>query len=516
MALVSVAWILGAQTPPTTPRTPADTSPDAVIPVTWDDVALASLQVPLSDPNRSPVHISSKDYYAIPLINLVEGHDVYVPGREPAGYLDRLRQRPPDPPIVMDAVQLKTEADWIALGEKVFDAPLLADAYPVEMLREPAFYEKTGMRASADGRLPYFRYVVQEKGKVVVATLSCASCHTRVMEDGTVVKGAQGTFPLERSDAYWLRREIALAKTPAGRQEWLDLIGGLDTILYRLPGLLESNRARGARPTANDLLRPRDRIPAGVLARHGTSLRSPVQVPDLIGVHDRRYLDRTGIVQHREGSEAVDFMRYAALNQGADFLSSYGGYVPNADGSPFFPRIRYSDVQLFALARYVYSLRPPPNPHRLATNEGKMRIARGEDVFERLRCGRCHSGEAYTSNSLTPVDGFRVPGEHLAKYRILEESVGTDPTLALTTRRGSGYYKIPSLRGVWYRGPFEHNGSVATLEDWFDPARLRDDYVPTGWVGPPGTNTRAVRGHRFGLNLPPDDRQALIAFLKTL
>ena len=28
--------------------------------------------------------------------------------------------------------------------------------------------------------------------------------------------------------------------------------------------------------------------------------------------------------------------------------------------------------------------------------------------------------------------------------------------------------------------------------------------------------TRAVPGHRFGLNLPPDDRKALVAFLKTL
>jgi hypothetical protein len=33
------------------------------------------------------------------------------------------------------------------------------------------------------------------------------------------------------------------------------------------------------------------------------------------------------------------------------------------------------------------------------------------------------------------------------------------------------------------RGPFEHNGSIATLEDWFDPQRLRDDYVPTGFSG---------------------------------
>jgi hypothetical protein len=85
----------------------------------------------------------------------------------------------------------------------------------------------------------------------------------------------------------------------------------------------------------------------------------------------------------------------------------------------------------------------------------------------------------------------------------------------MRTRRGTGYYKVPSLTGLWYRGPFEHNGSVATLEDWFDPARLRDDYVPTGFRGS-GINTRAVKGHEFGLKLLPEDKKALIAFLKTL
>ena len=97
----------------------------------------------------------------------------------------------------------------------------------------------------------------------------------------------------------------------------------------------------------------------------------------------------------------------------------------------------------------------------------------------------------------------------------MDMSIGTDPTLTMQTRRGTGYYKVPSLRGVWYRGPFEHNGSVATLEDWFDPDRLRDDYVPTAWKGY-SVKTRAVKGHEFGLKLNTTDKQALIAFLKTL
>jgi hypothetical protein len=85
----------------------------------------------------------------------------------------------------------------------------------------------------------------------------------------------------------------------------------------------------------------------------------------------------------------------------------------------------------------------------------------------------------------------------------------------LTRNLALGTYKVPSLKGVWYRGPFEHNGSVATLEDGFDKRRLRDDYVPTGFRGF-GVTTRAVKGHEFGLSLTREERTALIDFLKTL
>lgn len=101
------------------------------------------------------------------------------------------------------------------------------------------------------------------------------------------------------------------------------------------------------------------------------------------------------------------------------------------------------------------------------------------------------------------------------KEHIMFRSVHTDPGLALKTRKGTGLYKVPSLSGLWYCGLLEHSGSVATIEDWFDPERLREDYVPTGWKGP-GVKTRAVKGHEFGLDLPEEDRKALIAFLKTL
>ena len=113
------------------------------------------------------------------------------------------------------------------------------------------------------------------------------------------------------------------------------------------------------------------------------------------------------------------------------------------------------------------------------------------------------------------MEGFTVPKEHLQEYDILPISVGTDSSLALKTRRGTGYYKVTSLKGLWYRSMFPHDGSCATLEDWFDRRRLQDDYVPSGFKGY-GVKTRAVKGHAFGLNLSPEDKSALIALLKTI
>lgn len=127
----------------------------------------------------------------------------------------------------------------------------------------------------------------------------------------------------------------------------------------------------------------------------------------------------------------------------------------------------------------------------------------------------CHTPPLYTSNKLTLAEGFTPPPGTEQKHEILPVSVGTDPNLALKTRRGTSYYKVPSLKGVWYRGMFGHGGWCGTLEDWFDPRRVRDDYVPTGFK-PYGTKTYAVKGHPFGLALSADDRKALIAFLKTL
>jgi hypothetical protein len=133
--------------------------------------------------------------------------------------------------------------------------------------------------------------------------------------------------------------------------------------------------------------------------------------------------------------------------------------------------------QLYASALYLYSLKPPPNPNRFSAT-----AARGQKIFNREDCATSHTPPLYTNDKLTPVDGFMPPAGADEKCDILPIWMGTDPNLALKTRRGTGYYKVPSLRGVWYRSMFGHSGWSATLEDWFFArAVLGSVRFRTGW-----------------------------------
>ncbi|HKQ74610.1 MAG TPA: hypothetical protein VJ810_13040 [Blastocatellia bacterium] len=471
---------------------------------TWDEQAMQSLELPLADAAASPKHISADYYYRIPVRPIYKSYTIYHPDKEPAGYLDSLRKQEPE--IVFDASKLNTEEDWIKAGEIVFDSPIefVSSGILFSEIRGRAWFSKNRVPVTKDGIFPFMRYVVREKGKVELGILSCAMCHSRVMPDKSVIKGAQGNFPDDRAFGYETRVEAAQAKD---KNEVLKELRRFMRRSYAAPWLRDDPNAKPDQMSLEEIIAVLDAIPPGVCARQGASAFYPPRIPDLIGVRERRFLDATGLFRHRT---IGDLMRYAALNQGIDFLSVYGGFRPEGELPDPSTRSRYSDEQLYALALFVYSLKPPANP-----NKFDALAARGQRVFERENCAECHTPPTYTNDKLAPADGFNVPDEHRKQYDIMPMSVGTDPRLALMARRGTGYYKTPSLRGVWYRGPFEHNGSVATLEDWFDPRRLRDDYAPTGFRGY-GVKSRAVKGHQFGLDLSTADRKALIAFLKTL
>jgi hypothetical protein len=506
------------------------------IPRTWDEQAIASLDLPRADPALKVAHVSTAYYYSLPVRRFYKSYPVYHPSKEPKpegkDYLAWLKEQPPQE-ILNDFSALATEADWAAkgaaLGKEVFEAPIADETTPLlgvartADVRDSRWYEKAGVPFDDDGVVPFVRYVVSDKG-VRLGTLSCAMCHTRVqkLQSGTniVIQGAQGNYPFDRAIA-----AIPRPPVPAFLENFAKgQIRRGAQLLFGTPWIQPDPLEKFWQLRLAEMSAGSEGIVHGTIVRHGTSPLSPVQVPDLIGVKNRRYLDRTGLIRHRG---AGDLMRYAALNQGIDFLNRYGDFIPLGKDFKELPDPknpppelgggRYSDEQLYALTLFIYSLKAPANPYLPESATQRQLVAAGNKVFRREDCVRCHNpASGYTNNKLTPALDYEPPADHPEHKNILDESVGTDPFLATMTQRGTGFYKVPSLHGVWYRGPFEHNGSVATLEDWFDRKRLEDNYVPTGWKGPPGAKSRAVRGHEFGLDLADEERNSLIAFLKTL
>ena len=62
---------------PSAQNGPQDPTPQ--IPKTWDDQAMATLEVPLADASASPVPVSADYYYRIPVRPIYKTYPVYHP-----------------------------------------------------------------------------------------------------------------------------------------------------------------------------------------------------------------------------------------------------------------------------------------------------------------------------------------------------------------------------------------------------------------------------------------------------
>ncbi len=191
-------------------------------------------------------------------------------------------------------------------------------------------------------------------------------------------------------------------------------------------------------------------------------LDDPSAIPDLRPVRWQRYLHHDATLRHAGPlalAVRIETLIITSLHQGA--------------APP--PAIA------LGLALYLRGLQPeaapPPDP---------AIAARGAQVFQ-ARCAGCH----------LPPD---LAGEPLPVAQ-----VGTDPALGRSPERGTGTYRVPTLRGVSGRERLLHDGSVAGLPALLDEGRLASDH-------PGGPQP----GHGYGLDLGPQDRAALIAFVSTL
>jgi mono/diheme cytochrome c family protein len=469
-------------------------------PKIWDDKALEDWATPIAALGVRPGHYTAAEYYRVPAENL-KSYPVYRPDREPSGYWEWLRQQKPQP--LVDAAKLRTPVDWIKAGEIAFrfmDEPTIrtSDRELIQAMRDPKKYE--GVWTQADGSLQIARWVVTDTG-VQLSIAVCAGCHGRALADGTIQWGApSGVYPGNmRVSPIQVRKVPGDFKLPGDSDEvsfWRQF-----TVPWAPDDRIEKIRYD---PEALKLIQGSSG-PHTAARNHGSPFYA-TKVPDLHVLHYGRYIDATATHRVR-GPE--DVARYAAFVTGVDPMQ-FGSYKILPPEQRRF-RFRYADEVLYAIGVYIMSLEPPKNPAPAPADL----IARGQKTFERESCVNCHVPPNYTSGKLTLAEGFTPRAEHPNRGDIFDVCVGTDPGLAMKTRKGTGFYKIPSLRGVWYRPVLLHDGSVASLEEMFDPDRLKPDHVLGGWKGP-GVTKRAIPGHLFGLELNDEDKQALLAFLRSL
>ncbi len=201
--------------------------------------------------------------------------------------------------------------------------------------------------------------------------------------------------------------------------------------------------------------------------------------------------------------------------------------------------------RLGRVREWVETLPPPEYPFPV----DRELAARGAAVYAE-HCTECHADHRFKDGEIT--------GSRVGKVEKLAD-VGTDPyrlssyteTFAANQytlypdsryrfshfRKTDGYANQP-LDGIWARAPYLHNGSVPTLRDLLEPPEARpksfyrgyDVFDPekVGFVSTVGREgkTRYFRfdttlpangngGHLWGTELPPEDKDAIVEYMKT-
>lgn len=168
---------------------------------------------------------------------------------------------------------------------------------------------------------------------------------------------------------------------------------------------------------------------------------------------------------------------YPELFQEA-FGSSDVTPVRIAEAIATFERTLYSDRTPFDLS--VQNIAP------LGAAE-----QRGLGIFNSRGCNVCHAGPLFSDNAFHNI-GVRPQTEDTGRFQVTGNA------------NNIGEFRTPSLRNVALRGPYFHNGRLATLED------VVAFYNRGGDFDAPNINHNLIRP--LGLN--PQQQSDLVAFLR--
>jgi hypothetical protein len=179
---------------------------------------------------------------------------------------------------------------------------------------------------------------------------------------------------------------------------------------------------------------------------------------------------------------------------------------------------------------------PPKYPFRTDNDAAK----RGEPLFAN-NCNSCHGGPESDKRLFAVADVGTDPNraamftQKLAdgfnKFLAELESEGYQPPKEFGVR-STGKYWAATLRGVWARSPYLHNGSVRTMREllispdqraktFHRGSRVFDEkemgYTDDGaYVLDTAGSGNSNSGHDYGTKLSDSEKRDLIEYLKTL
>jgi cytochrome c peroxidase len=191
------------------------------------------------------------------------------------------------------------------------------------------------------------------------------------------------------------------------------------------------------------------------------------------------------------------------------------------------------DLIVKALASYVrslVSLNSPFDTYAYLADDNAISASalRGMNLFfsERLECHHCHGGFNFTqstSHEKQIID--RRPFHNTGLYNVSHKSESnkagypkhdTGLSEISTLARDDGRFRAPTLRNIEVSAPYMHDGSIATLSEVIDFYSAGGRNITSGEYKGDGRENPLKSQFLKGFILTVEEKDDLIAFLKTL
>jgi cytochrome c peroxidase len=227
-------------------------------------------------------------------------------------------------------------------------------------------------------------------------------------------------------------------------------------------------------------------------------------------------------------SSLADMVLNPVLNHKEMNMPGFSELIAKLSDIPYYKQLftnAYGDDKItkerlaFALESFIACLNtktvtPAPNivPASLAQCQTIEEL--GKFLFHtKYNCAQCHDQKPH-NNAPPPSTGpYGPPDPSVAMFNIGLDLISIDKGLGkLTGKPGDiGLFKVPTLQNIAFTAPYMHDGRFSTLSQVLD--HYSHEIKPNANLSPLFKN---FDGTPKNLNILPAEKDAIIAFLKTL